>query len=107
MLRSADILVCGFTGLSSPVFLGMGDWKVARTRRLESLRYPKRKVRPKADFLFQNDNRNPAQLTPMPMRNSMLLPVFLSLPSNSSIDSTGGTPVSALTRASRLPSMPL
>ena len=44
--RSADILVCEFTGLLSPVFLGSvslqasgtGDWKVARTRRLESLR---------------------------------------------------------------------
>ena len=37
---SADILVCGFQGLSSPVLeLGTGDWKVARTRRLESLRY--------------------------------------------------------------------
>jgi hypothetical protein len=38
---SADILVCGFWGLSCPVFLFLetGDWKVARTRRLESLRY--------------------------------------------------------------------
>ena len=36
----ADFLVCGFTGLSSPVFPrgGTGDWKVARTRRLESRR---------------------------------------------------------------------
>ena len=34
---SADFPVCGFTGLSSPVFLEPGDWKVARTRRLESL----------------------------------------------------------------------
>ena len=39
MKRSADIPVCGFTGLSSPVFRETGDWKVARTRRLESLRY--------------------------------------------------------------------
>jgi len=31
--RSADILVPGFLGC------GTGDWKVARTRRLESLRY--------------------------------------------------------------------
>ena len=30
---------CGFTGLSSPGFLVPGDWKVARTCRLESLRY--------------------------------------------------------------------
>ena len=30
---------CGFTGLSSPVFVVPGDWKVALTRRLESLRY--------------------------------------------------------------------
>jgi hypothetical protein len=37
--RSADIPVCGFTGLSSPVFQGTGGWKTARTRRLESLRY--------------------------------------------------------------------
>ncbi len=39
-IRSADILilVCGFMELSSSVF-GAGDWKVARTRRLESLRY--------------------------------------------------------------------
>jgi hypothetical protein len=42
--RSADIPVCGFTGLSSPgdcvtATLGTGDWKVARTRRLESLLY--------------------------------------------------------------------
>src|SRR5580693_5794700 len=45
--RSAGFPACGFTGLSSPVFrnLGTGDWKpnvglrVARTRRLESLRY--------------------------------------------------------------------
>jgi 8-oxo-dGTP diphosphatase len=48
--RNADFPVCGFTGLSSPVHLrsreivpgarrNEGDWKVARTRRLESLRY--------------------------------------------------------------------
>ena len=38
---SADILVCGFAGHSCPVFhpYESGDWKVARTRRLESLRY--------------------------------------------------------------------
>ena len=38
---NAGFPACGFTGLSSPVFrdLGTGDWKVARTRRLESLRY--------------------------------------------------------------------
>ena len=37
---STDILVCEFTGLSSPVLeLGTGDWKDARTRRLESLRH--------------------------------------------------------------------
>src|SRR4051812_13772926 len=35
---SADIPVCGFTGLSSPVF-STGDWKVAITRRQECLRY--------------------------------------------------------------------
>ncbi|MGC3960721.1 MAG: hypothetical protein QM813_23135 [Verrucomicrobiota bacterium] len=46
--NSADIPVRRFTGLSSPVFhldsafvlhVRTGDWKVARTRRLESLRY--------------------------------------------------------------------
>ena len=49
--RNADILVCGFRGLSSPrirlvvsLYFMMpkrasGDWKVARTRRLEGLRY--------------------------------------------------------------------
>jgi len=46
---SADIPVCGFTGLSSPVFpysrAGTGDWKVARTRRLESLRYGRSVIR--------------------------------------------------------------
>ena len=38
---SADILVCGFAGHSCPAFrlLGSGNWKVATTRRLESLRY--------------------------------------------------------------------
>jgi hypothetical protein len=42
---SAGFPACGFTGLSSPVSevfrfaAGTGDWKVARTRRLESLRY--------------------------------------------------------------------
>jgi hypothetical protein len=35
---SADIPVCGFAGHSCPVSQ-TGDWKVARTRRLESLRY--------------------------------------------------------------------
>jgi hypothetical protein len=35
------MLVCGFTGHFCPVFFqcGTGDWKVASTRRLESLRY--------------------------------------------------------------------
>jgi len=43
--RSADILVCGLTGHSCLVsqnrglLSNTGDWKVARTRRLESLRY--------------------------------------------------------------------
>ena len=36
--RTADMLVCGFTGLSSRVFRRAGDWKVASTRRSESLR---------------------------------------------------------------------
>ena len=36
MLCRADILVCRFTGHSCPV---SGDWKVARTGRLESLPY--------------------------------------------------------------------
>jgi hypothetical protein len=38
---SEDILVCGLAGPSCPVFRppGSGDWKVARTRRPESLRY--------------------------------------------------------------------
>src|SRR5947207_939036 len=35
---SADIPVCGFKELSSSL-AKTGDWKVARTRRLESLRY--------------------------------------------------------------------
>ncbi len=41
LLCSADILVCGFAGHSCPVFPRRenGDWKVGRTRRLESLRY--------------------------------------------------------------------
>jgi hypothetical protein len=38
--RSADIPVCGFRGLSSPAEpMGIGDWQVPGTRRLESLRY--------------------------------------------------------------------
>ena len=36
-LCNADIPVCGFTGHSCPVVAG--DWKVATTRRLESLRH--------------------------------------------------------------------
>jgi hypothetical protein len=38
-IRSADIFVFRFTGLSSPVFEAPGGWKIARTRRLENLRW--------------------------------------------------------------------
>ncbi len=39
LARNAGYPACGFTGLSSPVPPESGDWKVALTRRLESLRY--------------------------------------------------------------------
>ena len=42
-----------FTGLSSPVCLAPGDWKVARTRRLENLRYEvNRRPAPVFGFIF-------------------------------------------------------
>jgi hypothetical protein len=44
----------------------------------------------------------PLFYTAMPRRNSILLRVFLSFPSNSSIASTGGTPVSARRRMTTL-----
>ncbi len=50
--------------------------------------------------LFRHCWRN--QPTAMPRRNSMLLPVFLSLPSSSSMASTGGTPVRARRRMTTL-----
>jgi len=36
----AGFPACQFTGLSSPVFGGTGNWKVAQTRRLENLPNP-------------------------------------------------------------------
>jgi hypothetical protein len=43
----------------------------------------------------QQPRLSTGRYTAMPRRNSMLLRVFFNLPSNSSIASTGGTPVSA------------
>jgi len=37
--RRARFPACRFTGLSSPVCVGTGNWKVALTGRLESLPY--------------------------------------------------------------------
>jgi hypothetical protein len=48
----ADILVCRFTELSSSV---SGDWKVARTGRLESLPHTTDSV-PTSEFGFKNSH---------------------------------------------------
>src|ERR1043166_5391146 len=53
-------------------------------------------------FVFQRLVPFAIQPTAMLRRNSMLLPVFLSLFSISSIASTGGTPVSARRRMTTL-----
>jgi hypothetical protein len=62
--RSAGFPACGLTGLSSPVS-GAGDWKVARTRRQECLRYDRRRsnrtlVLP---LRFSHNNRMSAVVT--------------------------------------------